>query len=124
MSKEVCTGLNILKKGTDPALRPDDELPEWLWTLAETPKTLNELRRMKPDDITDEQVRRWRGSSSLGGMNEECEGMRFVPTDPLRSSVAPKRCCRRAPHMTSCPPCLSCSWRGLSSWITGTASAR
>ena len=29
MSKEVCTGLNILKKGTDPPLRPDEELPEW-----------------------------------------------------------------------------------------------
>lgn len=29
MSKEVCTGLNILKKGQDPPLRPDDQLPDW-----------------------------------------------------------------------------------------------
>lgn len=36
MSKEVVTGLNILKKGQDPPLRPDDQLPDWLWQLAGT----------------------------------------------------------------------------------------
>lgn len=36
MSKEVVTGLNVLKKGQDPPLRPDDQLPDWLWQLAGT----------------------------------------------------------------------------------------
>lgn len=57
LSKEVCTGLNILKKGQDPPLRPDDQLPDWLWTLAVPEKTLNELKRMKEDELTLEQVR-------------------------------------------------------------------
>ena len=56
LSKEVVTGLNTLKKGADPPLRPDDQLPEWLWVLAEPEKTLNELRRMKPVEIEGETV--------------------------------------------------------------------
>ena len=59
LSKEVVTGLNTLKKGADPPLRPDDQLPEWLWELAEPEKTLNELRRMKPDDIKQDMVGGW-----------------------------------------------------------------
>lgn len=57
MSKEVVTGLNILKKGQDPPLRPDDQLPEWLWQLAQPDKTLNELRRTKEEDLTPSMVR-------------------------------------------------------------------
>jgi large subunit ribosomal protein L54 len=41
----VATGVNILKKGSDPPLKPDSEYPEWLWDLAKPPKTLSELRR-------------------------------------------------------------------------------
>lgn len=56
LSSEVATGLNILKKGSDPPLKPDDQLPEWLWGLAEPGKTLNELRRTKEADMTDAEV--------------------------------------------------------------------
>lgn len=59
MSKEVVTGLNILKKGQDPPLRPDDQLPDWLWQLAEPEKTLNELRRTKEEDLTDDMLGRY-----------------------------------------------------------------
>ncbi|KAL4422068.1 hypothetical protein ABPG77_001536 [Micractinium sp. CCAP 211/92] len=59
MSKEVVTGLNILKKGQDPPLRPDDQLPDWLWQLAEPEKTLNELRRTKEEDLTEAMLGRY-----------------------------------------------------------------
>eukprot|EP00887_Chlorella_sp_A99_P006205 scaffold3.g6205.t1 len=58
LSSEVATGLNILKKGSDPPLRPDAELPEWLWALAESEKTLNELRRTKDEDLSDAEALR------------------------------------------------------------------
>jgi Mitochondrial ribosomal protein L37 len=45
MSKDVATGVNILKGGSDPPLLPDEEYPEWLWKLAEPQGTLFELRR-------------------------------------------------------------------------------
>jgi hypothetical protein len=45
LSKDIVTGLNLLKKGSDPPLKADEELPEWLWALAEPGKTLNELKR-------------------------------------------------------------------------------
>lgn len=45
LSKEVATGVNILKGGSDPPLLPDEEYPEWLWELADPEPTLFELRR-------------------------------------------------------------------------------
>ena len=30
---DVVSGLNILKDGADPKIRPDAEYPEWVWTL-------------------------------------------------------------------------------------------
>ena len=45
MSSEVATGINIAKAGSDPPLRPDSELPEWLWPMARPGKSLSELRR-------------------------------------------------------------------------------
>ncbi len=42
----VCNGVNILKNGSDPPIKPDSEYPEWLWGLiegAETPKTPSKL---------------------------------------------------------------------------------
>eukprot|EP00884_Botryococcus_braunii_P000353 jgi/Botrbrau1/10318/Bobra.0120s0031.1 len=45
LSKDVATGVNILKGGTDPPLKPDEEYPDWLWELAEPQPTLFELRR-------------------------------------------------------------------------------
>ncbi|PSC69655.1 Mitochondrial ribosomal L37 isoform 1 [Micractinium conductrix] len=59
LSHEVVTGLDISKKGQDPPLRPDAELPQWLWELAEPAKTLNELRRTKEEELTFEQLERF-----------------------------------------------------------------
>lgn len=57
MSTEVVTGLNIQKNGSDPALKKDDELPEWLWKLGEQPKTLAELERSDANDLSLEEQR-------------------------------------------------------------------
>lgn len=59
LSSEVVTGLNILKKGQDPALQADDQLPDWLWKLAKPQKTLNELRRTREEDITPDLLERF-----------------------------------------------------------------
>ena len=71
MSHEVVTGLNTLKKGSDPPLRDDDQLPEWLWALAEPGRTLNEMRRMRDEDLSPEMVGGvgWRvvGWRAMGG---------------------------------------------------------
>lgn len=56
MSSEVVTGLNILKGGADPPLRPDAELPDWLWELAAPPKTLNELKRSQEEALSSADV--------------------------------------------------------------------
>ncbi|EFN54258.1 hypothetical protein CHLNCDRAFT_135806 [Chlorella variabilis] len=73
LSKEVVTGLNILKKGQDPPLKADEELPEWLWQLAEPEKTLNELRRMKSESMTPELLDRYvklENRSGIRNLNE------------------------------------------------------
>ncbi|KAI3435694.1 hypothetical protein D9Q98_001752 [Chlorella vulgaris] len=70
MSSEVVTGLNTLKKGQDPALKQDEELPEWLWALAEPEKTLNEMRRMKSDEITPELLKRFVKLENREGIRE------------------------------------------------------
>ena len=43
MSKDTATGVNILAKGEDPKLGPDEDYPDWLWELAAPPKTLKQL---------------------------------------------------------------------------------
>mmetsp|Transcript_2973 Transcript_2973/g.12174 ORF Transcript_2973/g.12174 Transcript_2973/m.12174 type:complete len:151 (-) Transcript_2973:877-1329(-) len=51
MSTTHCTGLNILKDGKDPELMPDDQYPDWLWTILDPEKgniamkTLGELEK-------------------------------------------------------------------------------
>ena len=51
MSTTHCTGLNILKEGEDPELMPDDQYPDWLWTILDPEKgniamkTLGELEK-------------------------------------------------------------------------------
>lgn len=57
MSSEVVSGLNTLKNGSDPPLRPDEELPEWLWKLEQPNKTLSELRRVEFDELELPEVR-------------------------------------------------------------------
>lgn len=44
MTKDVAP-VNVLKTGEDPALKPDEEYPAWLWKLADPPPSLGELSR-------------------------------------------------------------------------------
>ena len=52
LTNDTVTGLNMLKKGSDPAIKPDTEYPDWLWALAEPEKTLSELRRVDEESLT------------------------------------------------------------------------
>jgi large subunit ribosomal protein L54 len=45
MSTTHCTGLNIVKGGSDPELGPEDAYPDWLWTLLDEPKSLTDLEK-------------------------------------------------------------------------------
>lgn len=56
MSKDVLTGLNITKGGSDPPLKPDEEYPEWLWELAQPERTLADLRRKENSSLGFEEV--------------------------------------------------------------------
>lgn len=68
MSSEVATGINILKNGSDPPLKKDEELPEWLWELAQPEKTLAELQRHEFDELTYEEVSgEWEGGGTCLG---------------------------------------------------------
>ena len=49
-SSSVVVGLNILKEGQDPELRPDSEYPEWIWTLHQERPSLQVLRTKHEDD--------------------------------------------------------------------------
>lgn len=46
----MATGLNILKTGSDPQLKPDTEYPDWLWKLADVATTARELREKYDSD--------------------------------------------------------------------------
>ena len=46
MSTTTATGINIMKNGSDPSLKKDDELPSWLWGLSKPGKTLSDLRKI------------------------------------------------------------------------------
>ena len=37
-------GLNILQNGSDPVLRPDEEYPDWLWTIHEPLPSVSSLQ--------------------------------------------------------------------------------
>ena len=43
LNMEVCVGANIVKTGTDPAIKPESEYPDWLWSLLEPKKSYLEL---------------------------------------------------------------------------------
>lgn len=58
MSKEVITGLNISKGGSDPPLKADEEYPEWLWQLAQPERTLGDLRRADGSTLGFDEVNR------------------------------------------------------------------
>lgn len=45
MSREVASGVNIYQAGSDPALGPDEQYPDWLWKLLDKPKTIKQLHQ-------------------------------------------------------------------------------
>jgi large subunit ribosomal protein L54 len=49
-SSPVVIGLNLLKEGQDPELRPDSEYPEWVWTLHQERPSLQKLKTKHEDD--------------------------------------------------------------------------
>jgi len=51
MSSSTATGININKSGSDPQLKDDKDIPEWLWPLAEPPRSLGDLRRAAGDTL-------------------------------------------------------------------------
>ena len=60
-SSPVVVGLNILKDGQDPELRPDSEYPEWIWTLHQERPTLQALKTRHeedPESLSQEEQRR------------------------------------------------------------------
>lgn len=57
MSHSVATGLNITKAGSDPPLKDDKDLPEWVWGLAQQERSLADLRRASQDSLDFEEVR-------------------------------------------------------------------
>eukprot|EP00193_Tetraselmis_chui_P022294 CAMPEP_0177778772 /NCGR_PEP_ID=MMETSP0491_2-20121128/16157_1 /TAXON_ID=63592 /ORGANISM="Tetraselmis chuii, Strain PLY429" /LENGTH=78 /DNA_ID=CAMNT_0019298117 /DNA_START=374 /DNA_END=610 /DNA_ORIENTATION=+ len=59
MSMTEVTGCNIYKTGSDPAILPDDQYPEWLWDLVKQRPTLNELRRRDPNTMDSAELQRF-----------------------------------------------------------------
>jgi hypothetical protein len=53
----ILTNPCVVTQGQDPPLKKDEELPDWLWKLAEPEKTVNELRRMGQEELTPNLVR-------------------------------------------------------------------
>ena len=45
MSATHCSGINYKKGGSDPELGPDEDYPDWLWTLLEPKKSLLQLEK-------------------------------------------------------------------------------
>ena len=119
LSTDTVPGLNYRKQGGEHPLRPDEELPEWLWALATPGKTLNELKRAGEESLTYEEVR---GVWCAGEEREGAEGGRGQRAGgrcgdtpcwswPLASDCA--AAAAAAPHHRRC---------ATSSWKTATIS--
>lgn len=52
-------GVNILKEGADPAIRPDADYPTWLSDLLHRPIPLSELERRNPEMMTTPELQRF-----------------------------------------------------------------
>mmetsp|Transcript_1341 Transcript_1341/g.4365 ORF Transcript_1341/g.4365 Transcript_1341/m.4365 type:complete len:121 (+) Transcript_1341:3-365(+) len=54
-------GCNILKEGEDPTMKPDEEYPEWLWTIHIPKPGYEELvakaETQGPDSLTHDEAR-------------------------------------------------------------------
>lgn len=66
-ASEAIKGINILKSGSDPEVKPDEQYPQWLWQVGSPGKMLSQLNREQEDpeqEITMEEVRAVTGPSS------------------------------------------------------------
>eukprot|EP01018_Ginkgo_biloba_P026209 Gb_31356 [translate_table: standard] len=63
ISKELkastVVGANILKDGTDPAIKADSEYPDWLWHLLDKRAPLSELQRKDPKTLPFPELQRF-----------------------------------------------------------------
>jgi len=50
--------LGVLRAGPVPAVLPDDQYPEWLWTIDEPGLTITDLRKRDFNTLTDVERRR------------------------------------------------------------------
>mmetsp|Transcript_3500 Transcript_3500/g.12615 ORF Transcript_3500/g.12615 Transcript_3500/m.12615 type:complete len:133 (-) Transcript_3500:76-474(-) len=64
-SEETVRGLNIVKGGSDPKVKPREAYPEWLWELLEAKPTLQQLSKKSKEDMTAEELARFTSLSRL-----------------------------------------------------------
>ena len=48
-ASEAIKGINILKSGSDPEVRPDEQYPQWVWQVGSPGKMLSQLNREQED---------------------------------------------------------------------------
>jgi len=50
--------VRALREGKTPDVLPDDQYPDWLWTIDVPGKSLSELRSSRYEDLTEKEVQR------------------------------------------------------------------
>ena len=48
-ASEAIKGINILKSGSDPEVKPDEQYPQWVWQVGSPGKMLSQLNREQED---------------------------------------------------------------------------
>ena len=69
-ASEAIKGINILKSGSDPEVKPDEQYPQWMWQVGSPGKMLSQLNREQEDpeqETTMEDVRAVIGPRSAIG---------------------------------------------------------
>lgn len=67
--------INYLKDGQHPAIKPDEEYPEWLWHLPQMSKA--KLSRIPEEEMTVEQQRRFLQLKSRDDIKDQNASSRF-----------------------------------------------
>ena len=49
LASEAIKGINILKSGSDPEVKPDEQYPQWVWQVGSPGKMLSQLNREQDD---------------------------------------------------------------------------
>ena len=67
-ASEAIKGINILKSGSDPEIKPDEQYPQWVWQVGSPGKMLSQLNREQEDpeqETTMEEVNTVGGPSTI-----------------------------------------------------------